>query len=123
MYHLPNSIDSMQISRLILQSKRDWRQLINLCGQDFPISSNAQIESFTRALLRKSETQSIELPSSHDKYHRVSHRQRGVNEAPDGFGVGNEFDKEKQWFIAKDETYSDECARGEFRNWVERLAL
>jgi hypothetical protein len=110
-----NRLDAdLKCMRLLLQAGHDWRHLINLCGQDFPINSNARIESFTRNLkLTESAIQSVELPSSHDKYRRVNRRQWAINEAPDGFGgcVDNDgamFDKEKKWFYAKDGTYLNE---------------
>ena len=109
-----NRLDAdLKCMRLLLQADHDWRHLINLCGQDFPINSNARIESFTRNLkLTESAIQSIELPSNHDKYRRVNRRQWTINEAPDDFGGvdddGAAFDKEKMWFYAKNETYLNE---------------
>lgn len=61
--------------RQLLSIDVTWRHLINLCGRDFPLQTNDDLEKYAAELGIKSDITTLETTPDHDKYKRIDQSQ------------------------------------------------
>lgn len=93
----------------LLQPQYKWQHLINLCGQDFPMNTNARIESYAHNLNHESDIQSVQYQLSDRKYRRVTQRQIAISEEPNRFGYIEKHALNSEWYVSKESTYLEQC--------------
>ena len=65
----------INVMKQLLATNNTWHHLINLCGRDFPVKTNDQIEMYLNELGNKSDIGSTTVKPGQMKYERVSRSQ------------------------------------------------